>query len=141
MGYDKESDNTWEDEDNCVGSQQLVDVYWEEHGGKPAIASAQKKGSARKRNLSTPVSEGGATKRRRQSTGEEDSPVRQKTNGVASWKPPADLENWDDKVTGVETVERMDNGLILVYLNWYSSLRNRSDYPGKMGNDRPTIVR
>jgi len=117
LHYDKEEDNTWEDEENCQGSVQLIDAYWNERGGRPEItSSAQKRGSGRKHNQSTPASEGG-TKRRRHST-DDDTPVRQKTNGMNAWEPPKDLVSWDDKVANVETVEKTENGLVLVYLHW-----------------------
>jgi chromobox protein 1 len=138
MGYDKAADNTWEDEDNCTGSTLLIEAYWDDHGGRPAImSSAQKKGS-RKRTLSTPISEGGAAKRRRQNgTADSDS----KANGASDWKPPSDLENWDDKVSDVETVEKTDKGLILVYLHWYFPLSNWLTCAGKTGKDLLMILR
>jgi len=119
LGYDKPEDNTWEDEENCVGSHQLIDAYWLSIGGKPAI-SAAKPAAARKRNVSTPSSDraGDAKRRRRQDTSEEGTPVPVKTMQISEWKPPADLESWDDKVAAVETMEKTDNGMILVYLLW-----------------------
>lgn len=115
LGYDKESDNTWEDEENCEGSEQLINEYWAANGGKPSF----KQGPGRKRNLSTPASDGAGAKKRRESVPEEKAPVQQKATDISTWKPPADLENWDDKVSYVDTVERTDNGLVLVYLQWY----------------------
>jgi len=116
LGYDNSNDNTWEDEDNCEGAQQLINLYWEKVGPKPSLTIPNKGG--RKRNLSTPASETGATKRRRKSSTEEPTPSSNKVIEVSSWEPPADLDNWDDQVADVETMEKTDNGLILVYLQW-----------------------
>jgi len=120
LGYDKSEDNTWEDEENCEGSHQLIQSYWDSIGGKPLLSAA--KGPGRKRNLSTPLSDRIATKKRRQvgDTSEESTPVpAPKAIQISEWKPPSDLASWDDKVAAVETVERMENGMILVYLLWY----------------------
>lgn len=64
------------------------------------------------------MSENGATKKRRQTLTQDTSPTQNTSIDIASWQPPADLENWDDKVAEVDTVEKVDNGLILVYLHW-----------------------
>jgi hypothetical protein len=95
-----------------------VDRYWEEHGPKPEIDTPKNR-PGRKRNMSTPGSEGAATKKRRQNPGGENTPIPERLNGASSWKPPTDLDSWDDKVAEVETVEKTDKGLILVYLHWY----------------------
>lgn len=116
LGYDNPKDNTWEDEDNCEGAQQLITLYWEGLGGKASIPTPNKGG--RKRNLSTPASDTGATKRRRKSPTEEPTPPSNRVIEVPSWKPPADLNDWDDLVADVDTVEKTDNGIIVVYLQW-----------------------
>ena len=97
----------------------MINRYWESVGGKPSVLTPVK-APGRKRNLSTPASDGGggATKKRRQSALEGKTPVQSKTTEISNWKPPADLETWDDKVADVETVEKTDSGLILVYLQW-----------------------
>lgn len=98
----------------------MINQYWESIGGKPSVLTPVK-GPGRKRNLSTPASDGGApTKKRRESSLEEKTPVQSKVTEISNWKPPADLENWDDKVADIETVEKTDSGLILVYLQWYT---------------------
>lgn len=122
LGYDKPEDNTWEDEENCQGSHQLIQNYWDSIGGKPTL-SASKPG--RKRNISTPASDRSAnrtTKKRRQDTSEDSTPIpAAKAIHISEWKPPPDLTSWDDKVAAVETVEKTDNGMILVYLLWYGT--------------------
>ena len=97
----------------------MINQYWESVGGKPPLLTPVK-GPGRKRNLSTPASDGGAapTKKRRQSAVEEKTPVPPKVTEISNWKPPADLETWDDKVADIETVEKTDSGLVLVYLQW-----------------------
>jgi hypothetical protein len=102
-----------------VGSHLLIDAYWESAGGKPSLSAAK---PARKRNVSTPASDraGDAKRRRRQDTSEESTPVPlpAKTMQISEWKPPAELESWDDKVAAVETMEKGDNGMVLVFLLW-----------------------
>ena len=117
LGYEKESDNTWEDEENCAGSEKLIESYWAVHGPKPLVTTPQK-GAARKRNLSTPASEGGTTKKLRKESAEEKTPLQSKVAEISTWKPPADLQSWDASVAHIETIEKTDNGLLLVYLQW-----------------------
>lgn len=119
LGYNKPEDNTWEDEENCEGSHQLIATYWDSIGGKPTLSAAK---PGRKRNISTPLSDRGTdrTKKRRQETSEDSTPVpASKAISISAWRPPADLESWDEKVAAVETVEKTDNGMVLVYLLWY----------------------
>lgn len=97
----------------------MINQYWESIGGKPSVLTPVK-GPGRKRNLSTPASDDGTTtKKRRESSLDEKASVQSKVTEISNWKPPADLENWDDKVAHIETVEKTDSGLILVYLQWY----------------------
>jgi chromobox protein 1 len=117
LGYDKPEDNTWEDEENCVGAHELIDKYWESIGGKPTLSAAK----PRKRNVSTPSDRAVDTKKRRRRESSEEStpmPVPGKTMQISEWKPPTDLESWDDKVAAVETMEKTDSDMILVYLLW-----------------------
>jgi hypothetical protein len=97
----------------------LISVYWEKLGGKPSIPTPNKGGPGRKRNLSTPASDTGATKKRRKSPTEEPPPTSNKVVEVSTWIPPADVDSWDDMVAHVDTVEKTENGLICVYLQWY----------------------
>jgi len=77
------------------------------------------KGPGRKRNVSTPLSDRVNTMKKRR-TSEDSTPVpASKAIQISEWKPPSDLASWDDKVAVVETVEKMENGMILVYLLWY----------------------
>ena len=92
-----------------------MDVYWESIGGKPDTP----KGPGRKRNLSTPASDSANTKKRRQTGGGINTPIHNKMHEISSWKPPADLASWDNMVAEVETVEKTDTGVVLVYLHWY----------------------
>ena len=69
--------------------------------------------------MSTPASDTGAIKKRRKSESEEPPPTSNKVVEVSTWTPPADVDSWDDMVAHVETVEKTDNGLICVYLQWY----------------------
>ncbi|EPX72904.1 chromodomain protein 2 [Schizosaccharomyces octosporus yFS286] len=36
-GYDDPEDNTWNEEEDCVGCQELVNEFWRKKGGKPPI--------------------------------------------------------------------------------------------------------
>ena len=97
----------------------MISLYWEALGGKPSIPTPNKGGPGRKGNLSTPASDAGAPKRRRKISTDEPTPTSNKVVEVSSWKPPTDLVSWDDLVAEVETVEKTENGLIVVYLEWY----------------------
>lgn len=91
-----------------------MNAYWESvPGGKPSLEA--KSGSARKRHLSTPLSDTGSRKRR-QTGVKDDSPIKRYED---TWKPPKDLASWENLVAEVETVEKTASGLILVYLLWY----------------------
>ena len=128
LGYDKPSDNTWEDEENCLGSQQLLDTYWESRGGRPDLT---RPGPGRKRKVSTPLSDIKQKKRhsspssevkskRRQSSsvvGNNTSPKNRVKEGL-SWKAPYDIEDWDRLVARVDTIEKLDTGMILIELEW-----------------------
>lgn len=102
-----------------MGAHLLIDAYWASAGGKPSLSAAK---PARKRNVSTPASDRAADSKRRrlQDTSEESTPmpVPAKAMAISEWKPPAELESWDDKVAGVETMEKIDDGMVLVYLLW-----------------------
>ena len=98
----------------------MIEAYWEKIGGKPSIVTPIKS-PGRKRNLSASASDNFATKKRRESAANEkheQNSIQPKSTDSSSWKPPADLESWDDKVADIETVEKTDEGIILVYLNW-----------------------
>lgn len=126
-----------------MGSIQLINTYWDKLGGKPSI-TAPNKGPGRKRNISSTASEDTTTKKRHRGESEEKKPVQRKSSAEAStWKPPADMESWDDKVAHVETVERTDDGLLLVYLQWYLnifSFNGVNPATGKMDASHATIL-
>jgi hypothetical protein len=153
LGYDKESDNTWEDEENCLGSKQLLDTYWESRGGRPDLT---KPGPGRKRKVSTPLSEIKQKKRhsspssevkskRRQSSsvvGENHTPSKNRVREASSWKVPYDIEEWDPLVARVDTIEKTDTGLIMIELEWYGSVYCRVvNGVGMMDIDRAMIRR
>ena len=92
----------------------MVDAYWQNvPGGKPPVTA-----SARKRHLSTPASEKGS-KKRRQTSVEEQTPTKDNQINDYSWMPPKHLKSWEHLVAEIETLEKLANGVIMVYLHWY----------------------
>ncbi|WBW74208.1 heterochromatin (HP1) family chromodomain protein Chp2 [Schizosaccharomyces osmophilus] len=45
-GYDDPEDNTWNEEEDCVGCQELVNQFWKKKGGKPPINMLRNKRKA-----------------------------------------------------------------------------------------------
>lgn len=117
LGYDKASDNTWEDEANCLGSQQLLDTYWESKGGRPDLS---KPGPGRKRKIQPPAYEVVKHKKRDSSSvvEEDHTPLKNRVQKASSWKVPDD-DDWDSHVARIETVEKTEKGMLLVQVEWY----------------------
>ncbi|EPY52509.1 chromodomain protein 2 [Schizosaccharomyces cryophilus OY26] len=42
-GYDDPEDNTWNEEEDCVGCQELVNEFWRKKGGKPPLNKTRSK--------------------------------------------------------------------------------------------------
>jgi len=97
-----------------------VDEYWENMGGKPVIRSSKRKSDG----------DGSAKKRQRG-----DQPAVTSTS-------KSEVDNWDDAVEKVVTMEKTETGLILVYLDWYVFCsRFETDLvAGRMDTSRVTIA-
>ncbi|PNS16226.1 hypothetical protein CAC42_6333 [Sphaceloma murrayae] len=92
LGYEQESDLTWEPASSFVGAKDILDQYHKKNGGVPKPDTKKGKGPGRgKRKAEASDSPAPVTKRGRKSD----------TNGAA-WKPPPG--SWEKEVNTIETI-------------------------------------
>ncbi|MCJ1479639.1 hypothetical protein MMC13_008325 [Lambiella insularis] len=134
LGYDKESEMTWELAENLLGAKDILQAYFDKIGGRPeggSKASATKKRGRKSTSskVDTPdkpskkakpeesekKKDGRGRKKRQSSPGAMDLDVTIKDG----WEPPKPKPgNWEEGVLSVQTIEGTDDGTKWAYLIW-----------------------
>ncbi|KAI1493426.1 heterochromatin protein one [Biscogniauxia mediterranea] len=119
-GYEKKSDQTWEDEENLrENAAEVLGEYLASVGGRDKILEATKTAlKTKKRGRpaaagSTAGTPTNGTKRRR--NGSHPASTSPPANARA-WKPP--VGSWEDEVESIEACHDERTGKLLVYLTW-----------------------
>ncbi|KAI1204041.1 heterochromatin protein one [Nemania serpens] len=123
-GYEKKSDQTWEEEDNLRENAAVVlEAYLESVGGRETIiGEAQTALKTKKRgrpSAGTPVN---GTKRRRN----DGHPASATPPASArAWKPPQG--SWEDHVESIDACHDENTGKLIVYLTWKDGQKTQHD--------------
>ncbi|KAI0378997.1 heterochromatin protein one [Hypomontagnella monticulosa] len=124
-GYEKKSDQTWEDDDNLrENASEVLKEYLESVGGREKIL-ADSKSATKTKKRGRPAAGGtptnGAKRRRNGSHPASETPP---TTGRA-WKPP--VGSWEDEVEAVDACHDETTGKLLVYLTWRNGHKTHHD--------------
>ncbi|KAI2617790.1 heterochromatin protein one [Hypoxylon sp. NC1633] len=123
-GYDKKSDQTWEEDDNLKeNASDVLEEYLHSLGGRQKIlddATTAIKTKKRGRPAAgTPTN--GAKRRRNDSHPASATPP---TSG-RPWKPP--VGSWEDEVDSIDACHDENTGKLIVYLTWKNGHKTQHD--------------
>ncbi|KAI2633246.1 heterochromatin protein one [Hypomontagnella submonticulosa] len=124
-GYEKKSDQTWEDDDNLrENASEVLKEYLESVGGRDKILEDSKSATKTKKRGrpsagGTPTN--GAKRRRNGSHPASETPP---TTGRA-WKPP--VGSWEDEVEAIDACHDEATGKLVVYLTWRNGHKTHHD--------------
>ncbi|KAI0394877.1 hypothetical protein F5Y17DRAFT_425886 [Xylariaceae sp. FL0594] len=123
-GYEKKSDQTWEEEENLRENAAVVlDEYLQSVGGREAILQeAETALKTKKRGRPSTGTPSNGTKRRRN-----DSHPASPTppTGTRAWKPPPG--SWEDHVESIDACHDENTGKLIVYLTWKDGQKTQHD--------------
>ncbi|KAI0877438.1 heterochromatin protein one [Hypoxylon argillaceum] len=123
-GYEKKSDQTWEEEENLrENAAGVLDEYLENVGGREAILEeAQTALKTKKRGRpSTGTPANGAKRRRNDSHPASETPPA----SARAWKPPQG--SWEDHVESIDACHDENTGKLIVYLTWKDGQKTQHD--------------
>lgn len=149
------AESTWEDEDNIL-DKAILKKYWDEQSTKEdalrhAKDNALKKKTPRKtpakskaktpasktttprhntRTSGTVASSNGNNKRRRTLDAEEEPKNNDPMMGVPFGSDGPEVPNWEPLVNAIETIDRKDDGTLMVYIEWKNGIRG--EYPSDL---------
>ncbi|KAI4117822.1 MAG: hypothetical protein LQ345_002008 [Seirophora villosa] len=130
-GYERKVDLTWETEENLAGAREILEVYWQDIGGKPEPSFKGNKPAGKKRGRQSTGNQPEAAKKKQKRGRKSTSNVQDKDDAndefppgftdvdPESWKPPAPEDNaWEDLVMQVDTIEKDNDDMLWAYLVW-----------------------
>ncbi|KAI1077905.1 hypothetical protein F5B20DRAFT_549707 [Whalleya microplaca] len=124
-GYDKKSDQTWEDEDNLKeNASDVLEEYLASKGGRDQIVE-DSKGALKNKKRGRPASgtPTNGTKRRR---GDDSHPASATPPASGrSWKPP--VGSWEEAVESIDACHDENTGKLIVYLTWKNGHKTQHD--------------
>ncbi|KAI1273959.1 heterochromatin protein one [Xylaria sp. FL0933] len=123
-GYEKKTDQTWEEESNLrENAAGVLDEYLESVGGRDKILEeAQTALKTKKRgrpSTGTPVN--GTKRRRNDSHPASETPPA----SARAWKPPQG--SWEDAVESIDACHDENTGKLIVYLTWKTGQKTQHD--------------
>ncbi|KAI1387992.1 heterochromatin protein one [Hypoxylon trugodes] len=123
-GYDKKSDQTWEEDENLKeNASDVLEEYLASVGGREKILGDSKSALKTKKRgrpaASTPTN--GAKRRRNGSHPDSATPP---TTG-RGWKPP--VGSWEDEVDSIDACHDETSGRLIVYLTWKNGQKTQHD--------------
>ncbi|KAI0548002.1 heterochromatin protein one [Xylaria curta] len=123
-GYEKKSDQTWEEESNLrENAAGVLDEYLESVGGRDKILEeAQTALKTKKRGRPSTGTPTNGTKRRRN----DGHPASATPPASArAWKPPQG--SWEDHVESIDACHDENTGKLTVYLTWKDGQKTQHD--------------
>ncbi|KAI0192095.1 hypothetical protein EV127DRAFT_55640 [Xylaria flabelliformis] len=123
-GYEKKSDQTWEEESNLrENAAGVLDEYLESVGGRDKILDeAQTALKTKKRGRpSTGTPTNGIKRRRNDSHPASATPPA----STRAWKPPQG--SWEDHVESIDACHDENTGKLTVYLTWKDGQKTQHD--------------
>ncbi|KAI1502104.1 heterochromatin protein one [Biscogniauxia marginata] len=127
-GYDKKSDQTWEDEENLkLNATEVLGEYLTSVGGRDKIIEDAKTAlKTKKRGRPAAGSAAGTptngTKRRRNESHPASATPPASTR---AWKPP--VGSWEDEVESIDACHDENTGKLIVYLTWKNGRKTQHD--------------
>ncbi|KAI0011454.1 heterochromatin protein one [Xylariaceae sp. FL0662B] len=123
-GYEKKSDQTWEDEDNLKeNASDVLEEYLASKGGRDKIIEETKAAlKTKKRGRPTTGTPTNGMKRRRGDS--HPASATPPTSGRA-WKPP--VGSWEDEVESIDACHDENTGKLIVYLTWKNGHKTQHD--------------
>ncbi|KAI1134107.1 heterochromatin protein one [Hypoxylon sp. FL0543] len=125
-GYEKKSDQTWEDEENLKeNASDVLQEYLKSVGGRDKIIEDAKtalktKKRGRPAGTSTPTN---GTKRRR--NGSHPASETPPASSSRAFKPP--VGSWEDDVESIDACHDENTGKLIVYLTWKNGHKSQHD--------------
>ncbi|KAI3321354.1 hypothetical protein HD806DRAFT_206267 [Xylariaceae sp. AK1471] len=115
-GWEKKSDQTWEEEENLrENAAGVLDEYLASVGGRDKIMEeAQTALKTKKRGRPSAGTPANGTKRRR--NGSHPASATPPASSTRAWKPPAG--SWEDHVESIDACHDENTGKLIVYLTW-----------------------
>ncbi|KAI8945884.1 heterochromatin protein one [Xylaria longipes] len=122
-GYEKRSDQTWEEEGNLrENAAGVLDEYLESVGGRDKILEeAQTALKTKKRGRPSTGTPNGTKRRRNDSHPASASPPA----SSRAWKPPQG--SWEDAVESIDACHDENTGKLTVYLTWKDGQKTQHD--------------
>ncbi|KAI1770351.1 hypothetical protein F4818DRAFT_446326 [Hypoxylon cercidicola] len=123
-GWERKSDQTWEEYDNLrENASDVLDEYLARVGGLDKILEDSKTALKTKKrgrpSLGTPTN--GAKRRRNESHPDSETPPASRK----SWTPPQGL--WEDHVESIDACHDESTGKLIVYLTWKDGHKTQHD--------------
>ncbi|KAI1472226.1 heterochromatin protein one [Daldinia caldariorum] len=123
-GYEKKSDQTWEDHENLKeNASDVLDEYLSSFGGLEKILEEGKTAlKTKKRGRPASGTPSNGTKRRRNGShpASETPPASSR-----AWKPP--VGSWEDEVESIDACHDEVKGKLVVYLTWKNGNKTQHD--------------
>ncbi|KAI0540569.1 heterochromatin protein one [Xylaria digitata] len=126
-GYEKKSDQTWEEEDNLrENAAGVLDEYLESVGGREKILEeAQTALKTKKRGRPSAGTPANGTKRRRNERNDSHPASATPPASTRAWKPPPG--SWEDQVESIDACHDENTGKLIVYLTWKDGQKTQHD--------------
>ncbi|QSL67026.1 hypothetical protein MERGE_001413 [Pneumocystis wakefieldiae] len=124
-GYDKDEDNTWEDEKSCEGCKDLINQYWESIGGR--LVPSEKPTARKRKSSQLRKNENNESDIKHRASTSRSKEISTSDLSSENWKPPMHLSSWEDEIESVDTIERDASGKLLVYVNWVHGKKSVHD--------------
>ncbi|KAI1446118.1 hypothetical protein F5Y02DRAFT_417414 [Annulohypoxylon stygium] len=123
-GYEKKSDQTWEDDENLKeNASDVLEEYLKSVGGREKILEDVKAAlKTKKRGRPSAGTPTNGTKRRR--NGEHPDSATPPASGKA-WKVP--VGSWEDEVDSIDACHDENTGKLIVYLTWKNGQKTQHD--------------
>ncbi|KAF4998083.1 hypothetical protein FDECE_11891 [Fusarium decemcellulare] len=126
-GWDGKNDKTWEPEENLAqNASEILEEYFERHGGREKIFEETDKASKtkkRRRTTNGTPSTTSTTKRSRRTNAHPASTTPPATS--KKWSPPAG--SWEDEIDTIDACEDEGSGKLIVYLIWKNGQKTKHD--------------
>ncbi|OTA88261.1 hypothetical protein M434DRAFT_399091 [Hypoxylon sp. CO27-5] len=124
-GYEKKSDQTWEDDENLQeNASDVLEEYLKKVGGREKILEDAKTAlKTKKRGRPAAGTPTNGTKRRR--NGSHPASATPPASSTRAFKPP--VGSWEDDVESIDACHDEVTGKLIVYLTWKNGHKTQHD--------------